>query len=80
MMGIGWPQLLIVVFVALLLFGHRLPSAMRSLGRGIREFKDGMNTESDEHEDDDDTPAPRIERSKKAESGSTVSEKTETTA
>ena len=35
-------QLLLVLFVALLLFGHRLPGMMRSLGEGIVEFKKGV--------------------------------------
>jgi len=35
-------ELLIIAGVALLLFGHRLPSVMRSLGSGIVEFKKGM--------------------------------------
>ena len=39
----GHFEMLIVVFIALLLFGHRLPSVMRSLGLGIVEFKKGMN-------------------------------------
>ncbi len=33
---------LIVLGVILLLFGNRLPSTMRSLGRGVVEFKKGM--------------------------------------
>lgn len=43
MFGIGTQELLIVCIVALLLFGNRLPSVMRSLGSGISEFKKGMN-------------------------------------
>ncbi|MBN1590957.1 MAG: twin-arginine translocase TatA/TatE family subunit [Pirellulales bacterium] len=38
----GHIELLICVFVALLLFGNRLPSVMRSLGQGIVEFKKGV--------------------------------------
>ncbi len=40
MFGIGLPELLVIFFVCLLLFGaNRLPEIGRSLGEGIREFK-----------------------------------------
>ena len=42
---IGMPggyELLIVAFVALLIFGNRLPSVMRSLGKSVTEFKKGV--------------------------------------
>ena len=35
-------ELLIIGFLVLLLFGNRLPSVMRSLGKGIVEFKKGI--------------------------------------
>jgi sec-independent protein translocase protein TatA len=41
----GWPELMIVGLVVLLLFGNRLPSVMRSLGIGITEFKKGIKGE-----------------------------------
>ena len=36
-------QLMIVLIIALLLFGNRLPQVMRSLGKGVTEFKKGVN-------------------------------------
>lgn len=39
---IGLPELLILGFVVLLLFGSRLPGVMRSLGQGVVEFKKGV--------------------------------------
>mgnify|MGYP001224162732 CR=1 FL=1 len=40
MFGVGLPELLLIFFVCLLLFGaNRLPDIGRSLGEGIREFK-----------------------------------------
>ena len=42
MFGLGTWDLLIVAIVVLLLFGNRLPSVMRSLGRGVVEFKKGV--------------------------------------
>jgi sec-independent protein translocase protein TatA len=42
MFGIGTTEFLIIAFIALLLFGNRLPGVMRSLGRGVVEFKKGI--------------------------------------
>lgn len=42
--GIGTTELVLIAFVLLLLFGgSKLPQLMRGAGRGIREFKEGMN-------------------------------------
>ena len=35
-------EIIIVLVVALLLFGTRLPKVARSLGQGLREFKGGV--------------------------------------
>ncbi len=42
MVGIGSGQLLLLSVVVLLLFGHKLPSTMRSLGQSMRSFREGM--------------------------------------
>ena len=39
---VGGPEMLIVAFVALLIFGNRLPGVMRSLGKSVTEFKKGV--------------------------------------
>jgi sec-independent protein translocase protein TatA len=40
---LGWPEIIIILVVLLLLFGaKRLPEMGRSLGRGMREFKDAV--------------------------------------
>jgi sec-independent protein translocase protein TatA len=42
-MGIGLPELMIVLVIALMVLGpKKLPDAGRSLGRGMREFKDSI--------------------------------------
>jgi sec-independent protein translocase protein TatA len=52
--GIGIWEIAILLLVALLIFGpKRLPEMGRSLGRGMREFKDSV-TGKDHDEDDDD--------------------------
>ncbi len=53
MFGIGTTELLVVGIVALLLFGNRLPRVMRDLGRGITEFKRGMQGIEDAPNHDD---------------------------
>ena len=47
-MGLGPMELLIVAAIVRLLFGSRLPSVMRNLGRGIVEFKKGTREIEDD--------------------------------
>jgi sec-independent protein translocase protein TatA len=40
-MGLGIPELVIIVTILVLIFGaNRLPELARGVGRGIRNFKD----------------------------------------
>jgi sec-independent protein translocase protein TatA len=49
---IGLPEILILLVIVLLIFGpKKLPELGRSLGRGMREFKDSITGKDD---DDDD--------------------------
>ena len=58
--GISWPEILILLLVALLVFGpKRLPEMGRSLGRGLREFKDSVSGRDDRDYDRDDVALPR---------------------
>ncbi len=43
MFGLGPMEMLIVLVIAVLLFGKRLPEVGRSLGKGLIEFKKGLN-------------------------------------
>ena len=55
MPNIGPLELAIVLIIALVIFGpKRLPELGKSLGNGIREFKDSVTSR---HDDDDDEPA-----------------------
>ena len=48
MFGLGPTEMIILGILAVLLFGKRLPEVGRSLGRGIVEFKKGINGVEDE--------------------------------
>lgn len=41
--NVGPTELIIVLVIALLIFGRRLPEVGRSLGRGIVEFRKGLH-------------------------------------
>ena len=43
--GFEW---IIILVIALLIFGKRLPSTMRSIGKGFVEFKKGLKGVKDE--------------------------------
>lgn len=49
--GLGPTEILVIVVIGLLVFGaRRLPEIGKSLGKGIQEFKKGINTMRDEIE------------------------------
>jgi sec-independent protein translocase protein TatA len=53
MPGVGVPELLVILVIALLVLGpKKLPEAGRAMGKGMREFKDSLNGVSI-HEDDE---------------------------
>ncbi|GMV67171.1 MAG: hypothetical protein AMXMBFR75_29650 [Candidatus Hinthialibacteria bacterium] len=53
MFGINHYEILIILLVMVLLFGaSRIPELGRSLGTGIREFKNGLRTLDKDDEDD----------------------------
>ena len=43
-MNIGWQEILLILLIALLLFGaKKIPDLARGLGKGIREFRKGLS-------------------------------------
>jgi sec-independent protein translocase protein TatA len=53
-------ELLVILGIALIVLGpKKLPEAARSVGRGMREFKEtlqGVDVDYDEDDDEDDRP------------------------
>jgi sec-independent protein translocase protein TatA len=57
--SIGPPELLIVLVIILVIFGpKRLPGLGRSLGSGMREFRDSIGGKGNKDRDDDDDDEP----------------------
>jgi sec-independent protein translocase protein TatA len=58
-LGIGVPEVIIVLVIALLFFGpKRLPDLGRSLGSGLREFKDSITGSSSKDDEPTEIAAP----------------------
>ena len=61
--GIGGPELMMIMFIVLLLFGaDRLPELARGIGKSVREFKkaaSGVENEVRRAMEEDPTPIPK---------------------
>jgi sec-independent protein translocase protein TatA len=57
--NIGPTELIVVLVIALLVIGpKRLPEVGKSLGKGMREFKDSLSGES--RDEDEDKPLQKV--------------------
>jgi sec-independent protein translocase protein TatA len=61
---IGWPEIIIILIIALLLFGaKRLPEIGKSMGKAIREFKKSFKDVTDELDNNElNTPEEKKEK------------------
>jgi sec-independent protein translocase protein TatA len=55
LLGLGTGEIILIVLVILLLFGaKRIPELMKSMGKGVKSFKEGMkDIESELHNPDE---------------------------
>ncbi|MEQ1930250.1 MAG: twin-arginine translocase TatA/TatE family subunit [Parvularculaceae bacterium] len=59
-MSVGWQQILIILVIALLLFGggSRISNMMGEFAKGIKAFKKGLADDDKKLEDKPAAPAP----------------------
>ncbi len=49
----GWGSIVLIAVVVLLLFGgKKIPELMKGLGRGIKEFKEGVNPDEEKDKEE----------------------------
>ena len=52
---LGGPEIAVIVIIVILLFGGRkIPELMKGLGKGIKEFKEGVGNDNDKSENKED--------------------------
>ena len=62
MPNIGLPEIIIVLVIALIIFGpKRLPELGNSLGRGIKEFRGSVSGENKDDEDSVEAKKAQLE-------------------
>jgi sec-independent protein translocase protein TatA len=68
--GLGAPEIILIALIVLLLFGGRkIPELMRGMGKGIKNFKEGMKGMEDEI-NQPEKPAGYKESDKESTAGS----------
>ena len=59
-LAIGWPQILIILVVAVIIFGpvgigKKLGNLIKGTGKGVKEFKKALNEEDKENEEKEES-------------------------
>ncbi len=63
-MHLGFPEIIAIVLIVVLLFGPgRIEKLASEMGRGIRSFKDGLQSDKDKKEGDEEEES-KVEQKK----------------
>jgi sec-independent protein translocase protein TatA len=53
MFGLGWPEVVIIAIVAIVIFGpKKIPELGNALGKTLRGFKEELNSQDDDTQGD----------------------------
>jgi sec-independent protein translocase protein TatA len=62
MPNVGPLELIVILVIALIVLGpKKLPEVGRSVGKGMREFRESLSGESDRRDDDEERPVLKTE-------------------
>ena len=62
MPNVGPMELIVILAIALIVLGpKKLPEVGRSIGKGMREFRESLSGESDRRDDDEARPVLKTE-------------------
>jgi len=63
MNSLGWPELLVIGIVFILLFGaKKLPEAAKGIGKSIKDFKTAVRGETDDLKKEADAVKKEVEK------------------